>query len=90
MRKRQQKPVRIELGKDVSDPAAAVAKLGMVVRTIKALQAEADWLMNRITDGLIAEGSITPKDLAWINTLVARGEHRAAAEYFRGRMAAQD
>ena len=81
-------PVLIELGKDVDDdPATMVAKLGSIIRTIRALQAEADYLHKRITDALIAEGSLTPKDIAWMTELCRRGESCAAAEYFRGRLA---
>jgi hypothetical protein len=82
------KTKKIRLGEYVTDPDALLAKLAEVLRTIDALQAEAGWLHDRITDGLIAEGSLTPKDVAWIAELGRRGEHRAAAEYFRGRMTA--
>jgi len=88
--KRKPPTVHIELGKDVDDPDVAVAKLGSIIRTIRALQAEADYLHKRITDGLIAEGSLTPKDIAWVRELCRRGENRAAAEYFRGRLASDE
>lgn len=86
----KRKPTVIELGKDVDDPDVMLAKLDSIIRTIRALQAEADYLHKRITDGLIAEGSLTPKDVAWMTELCRRGEHRAAAEYFRGRLASDD
>jgi hypothetical protein len=82
--------IHIELGKDVDDTDAMIAKLDLIIRTIRALQAEADYLHKRITDGLVAEGSLTPKDVAWMLELCSRGENRAAAEYFRGRLASHD
>jgi hypothetical protein len=89
-KRRPAKPVRIELGKNLSDPGAIVAKLGHIIQAIRALQAEADWLADRMIEGLVAEGTLTSKDVARMNTLTARGKHRAAAEYFRSRIAAQD
>ena len=86
----KRKPMIIELGKDIDDADAMLAKLASIIRTIRALQAEADYLHKRITDGLIAEGSLRPKDVAWMAELCRRGENRAAAEYFRGRLAADD
>jgi hypothetical protein len=87
---KKRKPATIHLGREApAGPNAILARLGLIIRTISALQAEADYLIDKINQGLIDEGSLTPKDLGWIRQLHERGEHRAAAEYFRGRMASE-
>ena len=91
MKTKSKPAMLIELGKDVADDAdAMVGKLDLIIRTIRALHAEADYLYERITNKLIAEGSLTPKDVTWMLELCRRGENRAAAEYFRGRLASDD
>jgi hypothetical protein len=81
------KPITIRLSEDLSDPNEILAKLEQIMRAIRALQAEADYLLETMVDGLIAEGSITGKDLTKLRTLAERGSYRAAIEYLCGRLA---